>query len=74
MARVLDAHPKLDRWRSWRVAETSNVQIFVGRSALRRLLVVLDKHTLDVLHVASGSRLLSRWTDATDVQRAEWVG
>jgi hypothetical protein len=74
MARVLDAHPKLDRWRSWRVAETSNVQIFVGTSTLRRLLVVLDKHTLDVLHVASGSRMSSRWTDATDVQRAEWVG
>ena len=74
MARVLDAYPKLDRWRSWRIAETRSVQILVGASTLHRLLVVLDKHTLDVLHVASGSRMSSRWTVASDVQRAEWVG
>ncbi|MHB8863380.1 MAG: hypothetical protein ACYC6N_13310 [Pirellulaceae bacterium] len=74
MARVLDAHPKLDRWRNWKVAETASVQIFVGISTLRRLLIVVDKHTLDVLHVAGGARLSSRWTDATPVQRTEWVG
>ncbi|MHB8972154.1 MAG: hypothetical protein ACYC3X_06585 [Pirellulaceae bacterium] len=73
MARVLDAYPKLDRWRSWRIAETRSVQIMVGTSTLHRLLVVLDKHTLDVLHVASGSRMSSRWTVASDVQRTEWV-
>jgi hypothetical protein len=74
MARVLDAYPKLDRWWSWRIVETRSVQVLVGASTLRRLLVVLDKHTLDVLHVAGGSRMSGRWTIATDVQRAEWVG
>lgn len=73
MARILDAYPKLDRWRSWKIAETRSVQILVGMSALRRLLLVLDKQTLDILHVASSARLSSRWTTATDVQRAEWV-
>jgi hypothetical protein len=74
MARILDAYPKLDRWRSWKMAETRKVQVLVGMSTLRRLLVVLDKQTLDILHVASRSRLSSRWTTATDMQRAEWVG
>jgi hypothetical protein len=74
MARVLDAYPKLDRWRNWKIAETRSVQVLVGMSALRRLLVVLDKQTLDILHVASSSRLSSRWTTANDVQRMEWMG
>jgi hypothetical protein len=74
MARILDAYPKLDRWRSWKIAETRSVEVLLGISALRRLLVVLDKQTLDILHVASGSRLSSRWATATDVQRADWVG
>jgi hypothetical protein len=74
MARILDAYPKLDRWRNWKIAETRSVQVLVGMSALRRLLVVLDKQTLDILHVASSSRLSSRWTTANDVQRMEWMG
>jgi len=73
MARVLDAHPKLDRWRGWRIAETRSVQVLVGITSLRRLLVVLDKQTLDVLYVAGGSRLSSHWTAANAVQRADWV-
>jgi hypothetical protein len=74
MARILDAYPKLDRWRNWKIAETRRVQILMGLSALRRVLVVLDKQTLDVLHVAGSARLSGRWTTATDGQRREWVG
>lgn len=74
MARILDAYPKLDRWRNWKTAETRSVQVLVGISSLRRLLVVLDKQTLDVLYVAGSARLSTRWTPATTVQRVEWVG
>ncbi len=74
MARILDAYPRLDRWRNWRVAETRSVQVLTGASALRRLLVVLDKQTLDVLHVAVSARLSTRWTPATAIQHAQWVG
>jgi hypothetical protein len=74
LARVLGAFPKLDRWRRWKIAETRTVQILVGTSMFRRLLVVLDRQSLDVLHVASGARCSSRWTATTEVQRGEWVG
>jgi len=74
LARILDAYPQLDRWRTWQIAETRSVQILVGGSLLRRVLLVLDKQTLDVLHVAGAARLSHRWTPATAVQRREWVG
>ena len=74
VARVLDAYPRLDRWRSWKVAETETAQIVVAQSTWRRLLVVLDKNTLDVLHVAAGHRFSGGWTRVSDVQRADWVG
>ena len=74
MARILGAHPKLDRWRSWKMSETRTVQVLVGTSAWKRLLVVLDKQTLDVLYLAGSGRLSGKWTEATDVQRADWIG
>ena len=74
MARILDAHPRLDRLRSWKMAETAAVHVLVGSSAWKRLLVVIDKQTLEVLHIAAGSRLSHTWVDLTDVQRAEWIG
>ena len=74
LARVLDAHPKLDRLFSWKMAQTRTVQTLVGSSAWKRLLVVLDKQTLEVLHVATSGRLSNNWKPLTEVQRAEWLG
>jgi hypothetical protein len=74
IARVLDAYPRLDRWRAWQVAETGTAQIVVGQSTWKRLLIVLDKSTLDVLHVAAGHRFSRGWTPVSDVQLADWVG
>ncbi len=74
LARILDTYPRLDRWRTWKMAESRAAQVLVGSSAWKRLLVVLDKQTLEVLHMAAGSRLTSKWIAATERQRAEWIG
>ena len=58
MARVLHEHPPLDRWRNWRIAETTRVYILVAAGWMRRLLVVVDKETLELKQVATGGR----WT------------
>jgi hypothetical protein len=73
LARVLDTYPKFDRLRRWKMTETSVVQTFVGSSTWKRLLVVFNKQTLEVLHMANSSRLSSKWHAATAVQRAEWL-
>ena len=62
MARVLHEHPALDRWRRWRISETSRVYVLVATGWLKRLLVVVDKESLDLRHMATGSRLSPRWT------------
>jgi hypothetical protein len=62
MARVLHEHPALDRWRHWRISETSRVYVLVARGLLRRLLIVVDKETLELRHLATGSRLSGGWT------------
>ena len=74
LARILDTYPRLDGWRNWKMADTNAVQVLVGSSAWKRMLIVLDKQTLDVLRLASGSCLSSKWTEATDLQRSKWIG
>ncbi len=74
MARILGVFPRLDRWRRWKMAETEAVQILVGSSFWQRVLVVVDKQTLDVRHLAAGTRWSRHWTEATAVERNEWVG
>ena len=56
MARFLHEHPALDRWRRWRMSETSRVYVLVATGWLKRLLVVVDKETLELRHIATGSR------------------
>jgi len=68
MARLLDEHPELDRWRNWRIAETATVYVLQASSWLRRLLVVADKQTLEVRRVAMAGRFQSNWTVAEPEQ------
>jgi hypothetical protein len=56
------------------MAETQTAHILVGTSLWHRVLLVVDKQTLDVLHVAAGTRWSGRWTNATAVERGEWLG
>jgi hypothetical protein len=62
IARVLSEFPALDGWRKWRIAETANRYVLVGSSLLKRLLVVLDRATLEPRRVATGGRLNRTWT------------
>jgi hypothetical protein len=62
IARVLGEYPALDRWRSWRIAETASCYVLVAAGVLKRLLVVLDRERLEPRRVATGVRLVHRWT------------
>lgn len=70
MARLLDEHPELDRWRWWRIAETREVHILQGSGWLSQILVVVDKNTLELKLLATGSRLLPHWNFADPEQHA----
>jgi hypothetical protein len=61
MARLLHEHPTLDRWRKWRMSETARAYVLVANGLLGRLLIVVDKESLELHHMATGSRFSSRW-------------
>jgi len=61
MARLLDEHPPLDRWRNWRISETATAYVLTATGWFKRLLVVVDKELLDLKLLATGSRAFSRW-------------
>ncbi len=73
MARVLGEYPKLDRWRSWRIAETLTAYVLTAGALLRRLLVVVDKETMEVLRLGVGTRFLPNWSDVPESQRSEYL-
>jgi len=68
---ILGEHTGLDRWKHWQLAETLDVYIVQASSLLKRLLVVVDKETLVVRHVATAGRFSSIWTPATESVREE---
>jgi len=70
MARLLHEHPTLDRWRRWRMGETSRVYVLVAKGWLKRLLVVVDKETLELRHMATGGRFSHRWAAVEPAQFA----
>jgi hypothetical protein len=72
LARVFGEHPLLDRWRNWSLAETRSVYNLTAAGLVKRLLIVLDKETLAVRHVATGTRFGSAWTPV-EAERFEQV-
>ena len=62
MARILDEHPGLDRWRNWHLRETYGWYLLEARGLVRRLLVVVATESLEPLHLASGNRFSRSWT------------
>ncbi|NOY28992.1 MAG: hypothetical protein GXP28_02095 [Planctomycetes bacterium] len=68
---ILGEHTGLDRWKRWQLAETQNVYIAQAESLMKRLLVVADKETLAVRHLATSGRLASGWTPTEEAARAE---
>jgi len=74
LARILGEYPKLDRWTRWRLAETDAVYVLTASSLLRRLLLVLDKESLEASHVAESFRLGRDWPEVPRAQWAEFLG
>ena len=72
MARVLHEHPTLDRWRRWRIAETAKVYVLIARGWFKRLLVVVDKDSLDLKLVATSGCLASRW-ETVDASQYSYI-
>ena len=73
LAQLLAAYSKFARFRNWKMGESAAVRTFVGSSLWKRILVVCDKETLDVLHLATSSRFSHVWKSVSDEQRAEWL-
>lgn len=65
---LIDANPMMRQWGPWRMAETAKVYIVVGTGWVKRLLLVIDRDTLQPIHTATAHRLLGDWTSA----RYEW--
>jgi hypothetical protein len=61
LARVLQAYPVLASWPSWRISETATVYVLTAAGWLRRLLLVVDKISLEPRHMATGNRALAGW-------------
>ncbi|MFW6171260.1 MAG: hypothetical protein ACODAD_12275 [Planctomycetota bacterium] len=74
LARLLSRYPKLRKFGRWRMAESRTVWIFLGRAAWKKILVVVHKQRLDVLHMAISNRWSRTWTPMTETQRADWLG
>jgi hypothetical protein len=68
MARLLDEHPVLDQWGGWKLSETATVYVLTAGGWLKRLLLVVDKESLDLLLVATGNRLLAGWSEVEPEQ------
>ena len=71
MARLLGEHPGLDHWRSWKLSETTTAYVLVADRLFRRLLVVVDRETLEPRHLATASRLFSGWAELSELERGE---
>ena len=69
MARLLGEYPRLERWRRWRLSETLTAYIAVGAGIFKRLLLVVDKTSLEPLYLAEGQRLLRTWSPVAPADR-----
>ena len=72
MARILGEHPRMDRWRRWRLSETANCYICAAGGMWQRLFVIFDKQTLDPLHAACAGLFSRRWEELSQADVAEF--
>jgi hypothetical protein len=71
MARVLGEYPRLDRWRNWRIGETSTSYVLVAAALIKRVLVVVNKETLEMVRLATRNRFSSHWSEPPLTERQE---
>lgn len=58
---IVGEYERLEQWNRWQLAETADVYVTEASSLLKRLLIVFDKESLEVRHMASSSRFSSNW-------------
>lgn len=63
LARLLDEHPRLERWRHWRMAESANAYHLTARGWFRKLFLLIDKDSLELKFLATGRRFRSVWDE-----------
>jgi hypothetical protein len=73
LARLFGEYPQLDHWNRWKLSETATVYIAQARSLWRRVLLVVDKQTLEVEHIATAGLLSRRWTAVAKELWDEWL-
>lgn len=71
MARVLGEYPGLDRWRRWYLSETSDAYILNATGLAKRLLLVLDKESLEVVRLARRGHFATTWVDLESNDRVD---
>jgi hypothetical protein len=71
MARVLGEYPRLDRWRKWRIGETSTSYVLISASFVKRVLIVVNKESLEIARVATRNRFSSHWSEPPPTERQE---
>lgn len=71
MARVFGEYPRLDRWRNWRIGETSTSYILVAAAFIKRVLVVVNKESLELVRLATRNRFSSQWAEPPLTERQE---
>lgn len=71
---IFSEHRGLESWSRWKIAETENVYIAQASSLLKRLLLVVDKESLQVRHLATGGRLSSSWRAVPAEEQSEFLG
>ena len=68
---ILGEHPGLDRWNHWQLSETKNVYIAQASRWTKQLLVVIDKETLAVHHLATVGKFSSVWVPVAEATQNE---
>lgn len=71
LAQILGEYPKLDRWSHWKLSETSSAYVLSAAAWGRRLLVVLQRDSLEIRHLATAGRWSAAWTEVPMSQQAE---
>ena len=66
---IMSEHKGLEAWPHWKLTETGSVYIAQASSLLSRLLIVVDKESLEVEHLATAGRILSSWRT---VAKTDW--
>ena len=74
MVWLLGEFPQLDRFRHFELSETAQVYILQTRGWWKKLLLVLDRESLEVRHAATQGRFGKEWLPIDDAERRRLLG